>query len=183
MTPYDGFTIAFRAAGNPAGLLHAIKERVHGVEADQAVGDLTTATDLLDGDSLGRERFVASLFAVFAFLALAFAVSGLYSIESYLVAQRMRELGVRIALGARQSHIADEVIRPSVLSVFVGAGIGVVANLGWSRLLAHWTNGNARDPEMLTIVVGLLLLTTAAASLGPVLAAISIDPVRALRSE
>jgi predicted permease len=183
MTPYDGFTIAFRAGGNPAGVLNAIKERVRGVEADQAVGDLVTATDLLDGDSLGRERFVASLFAAFAFLALAFAVSGLYSIESYLVAQRTRELGVRIALGARRSHITDEVIRPSVLSVLIGAGIGVIVNLAWSRLFAHWTSGDARDPEMLAVVVGLLLLTTAAASLGPVLAAISIDPVRALRSE
>jgi ABC-type antimicrobial peptide transport system permease subunit len=126
---------------------------------------------------------VASLFAAFAFLALAFAVSGLYSIESYLVAQRTRELGVRIALGARRSHIADEVIRPSVLSVLIGAGIGVIVNLAWSRLFAHWTSGDAHDPEMLAVEVGLLLLTTAAASLGPVLAAISIDPVRALRSE
>jgi ABC-type antimicrobial peptide transport system permease subunit len=75
------------------------------------------------------------------------------------------------------------VIRPSVLSVLIGAGIGVIVNLAWSRLFAHWTSGDARDPEMLAVVVGLLLLTTAAASLGPVLAAISIDPVRALRSE
>ncbi len=183
MTPYDGFTIAFRARRNPAGLLHAIKERVRGVEADQAVGGLTTATDLLEGDSLGRDRFVASLFATFAFLAMAFAVSGLYSIQSYLVAQRTQELGVRIALGARRSHIVEEVTLPSLLSSLIGTGIGVILSLALSRFFALWTNGNVRDPEMLLAVIGLLLIASAAASLGPALAAISIDPMRALRRE
>jgi predicted permease len=183
MTPYDGFTIAFRARGNPAGLLHAIRECVHGVESDQAVGELLTASDLLDGDSLGRERFVAGLFTAFAFLALAFAGSGIYSIQSYLVAQRARELGVRIALGARRLNIVEEVTRLSAVSVLIGSAIGVIASLALSRLFTHWANANASDPAMLAIVVGVLMLATAAASLGPALAAASIDPIRALRSE
>jgi predicted permease len=183
MTPFDGFTVAFRARGNPAGVLHAIKERVSRVEQDQAVGELITANDMIEGDSLGRERFVASLFATFAFLALAFAVSGLYSIQSYLVAQRTRELGVRIALGARRSHIVEEVTRSSLVAVLIGAGSGVLATLFASGIIAHWTSGNTRDPEMLGFVVGVLLLASAAASVGPALAATSIDPMRALRSE
>jgi hypothetical protein len=117
MMPFDGFNVVVRTHGDPVSLLHAIKEHVHSVDPGQAVGDLTTATDLLEGDSLGRERFVARLFSGFAFLGLVFAVSGLYSIQSYLVAQRTRELGLRIALGAQRSHIVEEVTRVSALSV------------------------------------------------------------------
>ena len=183
MTPYDGFTIAFRARGDPAALLHTIKERVHRVDPDQAVGELLTAVDLIEGDSLGQERFVASVFGAFAFLALAFAASGLYTIQSYLVAQRTRELGVRIALGAGRRHIIEEISRQAGLSLVIGSAIGVLADLFLNRLFSHWIHVDERDPEVLPIVIVLLFLVSAAASLGPVLKAASIDPMRALRSE
>jgi putative ABC transport system permease protein len=183
MMPFDGFTVVVRTHGDPGSLLHAIKQHVHSVDPGQAVSDLRTATDLLEGDSLGRERFVARLFSGFAFLGLAFAVSGLYSIQSYLVAQRKRELGLRIALGAQRSHIVEEVTRASALSVLAGTGIGIVLNLALSQVFAHWTNGNARDPEMLVAIVVLLLFAAALASVGPALAATSIAPTDALRAE
>lgn len=183
ISPYDGFSVTFRSRGNPAGLLHAIKEHVRGVEADQAVGDFVTAADLLEGDSVGRERFIASVFAAFAFLALAFAVSGLYCIQSYLVAKRKPELGVRIALGARRGHIIGEVTRPCMLSVLIGTGIGMAASFAGGRLLTHWNSGDARDPAMLAIVIAVLFVAAVVASVGPAWAATCIDPVRALRSE
>ena len=119
---YDWFNLVLRTRGGPtAGLLHRIKERVHEIDAGQAVGDIVTAEDLLDED-LGRDRFIASLFTAFAFLALTFAVSGLYCIQSFLVTQRTRELGVRIALGARREHIVGLVTRASLLAVLAGDG-------------------------------------------------------------
>lgn len=183
MTPFDGFNVVVRTRGNPSGLLHAIKQHVHSVDPGQAVGNLITASDLLEGDNLGRERFVARLFSGFAFLGLAFAVSGLYSIQSYLVAQRTRELGLRIALGAQRSHIIGEVTRACALSVLGGTGIGIVLNLALSQVFSHWTNGNARDPEMLAAIVVLLLFAAVLASVGPALAATSIAPTDALRAE
>jgi putative ABC transport system permease protein len=183
MTPFDGFNVVVRTRGNPAGLLPTIKEHVHSVESGQAVGDLVTANDLLESDSLGRERFVARVFAAFAFLGLAFAVSGLYSIQSYLVAQRRHELGVRIALGAQRTHIVHQVTRASALSVLTGTGIGIVASLALSQVFSHWTNGNTRDPQMLAAIVVLLFLGAAFASMGPALAATSIAPADALRAE
>jgi predicted permease len=183
MTPFDGFNVVIRTRGNPAALLPTIKEHVHSVESGQAAGDLVTASDLVEGDSLGRERFVARLFGAFAFLGLAFAVSGLYSIQSYLVAQRRRELGVRIALGAQRSHIVDQVTRASALSVVTGTGIGIVASLALSQIFSHWTNGNARDPRMLLANVVLLFFAASLASVGPALAATSIAPADALRAE
>jgi predicted permease len=183
MMPFDGFNVVVRTRGDPLSLQHAIKEHVHSVDPGQAVGDLTTATDLLEGDSLGRERFVARLFSGFAFLGLAFAISGLYSIQSYLVAQRKRELGLRMALGAQRTHILGEVTRRSALSVLAGTAIGIVVNLALSQIFAHWTNGNVRDPEMLIAIVVLLLAAAALASLGPALTATSIAPTDALRAE
>jgi ABC-type antimicrobial peptide transport system permease subunit len=183
MMPFDGFNVVVRTRGDPVTVLHSIREDVQSVDPGQAEGDLTTAADLLEGDSLGRERFVARLFSGFALLGLAFAVSGLYGIQSYLVAQRKRELGLRIALGAQRTHILDEVTRRAGLSVLAGTVIGIVLNLALSQLFAHWTNGNARDPVMLVVIVGLLLLAAALASLGPALAATSIAPADALRAE
>ena len=183
MTPYDGFDVAFRARSDPAGLLHAIKEHVRQVDANQAVGVLASASDLLEGDSLGRERFAASLFSAFALLALAFAVSGLYSVQSYLVTQRTREFGVRIAMGARRVHIAYLVTRGCIVAVFGGTLIGVVLVVALNRAFVQWTSGDARDPTMLSGIVILLLLAAGAASALPARMAASIVPIDALRSE
>ena len=153
---YDWFNLVLRTRGGAtAGLLHRIKEQVHAIDAGQAVGDIVTAEDLLDED-LGRDRFVASLFTAFAFLALTFAVSGLYCIQSFLVTQRTRELGVRIALGARREHIVGLVTRASLLAVLMGTGIGLALDLALSGIFSHWTSGNSRDPEMLALVVATL---------------------------
>jgi predicted permease len=183
MTVYDGFNIVFRSRGDPNALLHAIKERVKRVDASQAVGNLVAANDVLDRDGLGRGRFIASLFGAFALLGLSFAASGLFSIQSYLVAQQTRELGLRMALGAGRTDIIRQVTRASAITFLQGTGIGLFLSMVLSGTFAQWTNGNASDPEMLAAVVGLLLLTAVAASLGPVLSATSIDPMRALRSE
>jgi putative ABC transport system permease protein len=183
MMPFDGFDVVIRTRNNSAGLSHRIKEDVRGVDAGQAVGDPVTANDLLEGDSLGRERFAASLFSGFALLGLAFAICGVYSIQSYLVAQRTRELGVRIALGARRAHIVGEVSRRCVLSVLAGTAIGVSISVALSRVFAYWTNGNVRDPATLVATIGILFFAAVVASLGPALTAAFIDPMRALRSE
>lgn len=183
MTPFDGFNVVVRTRGNAADLSHKLKEDVHFVDAGQAVGNLATANDLLEGDSLGRERFAAHLFSGFALLGLAFAICGLYSTQSYLVAQRSRELGVRIALGARRLHILEEISRRCVLSVLAGIGIGVSASMALSRVFAYWTNGNVRDPAMLAAIIEIVFFAAAAACVGPARTAVSIDPVMALRSE
>jgi putative ABC transport system permease protein len=183
MSPFDGFDVVFRTLGNPARLMRAINEDVHRVDPGLAVGDLVTATDLLQEDSLGRERFAAYLFLSFAILALVFAISGLYSIQSYLVAERRRELGVRIALGATRSHIVEEITGGCVVSVIMGTALGILVSLALGRAFASWTHGNVRDPEMLAASAGILFLAAILASIGPALTATSIQPMQALRKE
>jgi predicted permease len=183
MTPSDAVEVVFRSQAEPIALTHSIKEQVRRIDAGQAVGRGYSATDQLEGDSLGREKFAASLFTAFAFLALVFAVCGLYCVQSYLVAQRNRELGVRLALGARRLHIIRLVTNSSLSAVAAGAAIGVVLSIMASRLFAQWTNGNSRDPATLALVVGVLLIAAFFASLGPAVAATSIAPAKSLQSE
>jgi putative ABC transport system permease protein len=183
MSPFDGFDLVFRTMGDPARLTRAINQDVHRVDPALAVGDLVTATDLLEEDSLGRERFAAHLFLSFAILALVFAITGLYSIQSYLVAERRRELGVRIALGATRSHIVEEITGGCVVSVLIGTAIGILVSLVLGRAFASWTHGNVRDPEMLAASAGILFLAAILASIGPALTATSIQPMQALRKE
>ncbi len=181
---YDWFNLIIRTEGEPtAALLHRIKERVHAIDAGQAVGDMVTAEDMLEGDSLGREKFITSLFTAFALLGLVFAVSGLYCIESYLVTQRARELGVRIALGAQRMDIVRLVTRSSLLAVVAGTAIGLALDLGLSGIFVRWTSGNPRDPLMLAVVLAVVLAAAGLGSIVPAQLAARIDPMEALRAE
>jgi predicted permease len=182
MTPYDGFDIVLRTRGDPESAFQSIKQDVHRIDAGQAVGSMITASQMLDG-SLGRERFVAALFTAFAFLGLALAASGLYCVQSYLVAQRTPEFGVRLALGARRLHIVRLVIGPAILALIAGSAIGFSLDLALSRSFAGWTNGNSSDPAMLLAVFSILLVAAAAASIAPAVAATGIAPMKALRME
>jgi predicted permease len=181
---YDWFNLIIRTEGeSTAALLHRIKERVHTIDAGQAVGDMVTAEDKLEGESLGREKFITSLFTAFALLGLVFAVSGLYCIESYLVTQRARELAVRIALGAQRMHIVMLVTRSSLLAVVAGTGIGLALDLGLSGIFVRWTSGNSRDPVMLAVVLAVVLAAAGLGSVVPAHLAARIDPMEALRAE
>ena len=182
MMPFDGFDVAMRTRPGAGSLLQSIREDVYRVDAGQAVGAIRTATDLLDG-SLGRERFMAGVSTLFAFLGLVFALSGLYSVQSYLVAQRTREIGVRMALGAKRSNIVRLVTTRAILAVSSGALFGLAINFALSRRFAAWTAADSRDPAMIGAILMILLAGAALASMAPAAAAMKIAPVDALRSE
>ena len=183
MVTYDWFNLMLRTRGDTAGLLHRIREQVHKIDARQAVGDMVTAEDMLEGDTLGRERFVASLFTAFAVVGLVFAACGLYCVQSYLVAQRTRELGVRIALGAPRAHIILLVTQSSAAAVMAGTGIGIALTLALSGVFANWTSGDARSPALLCMEVAVLFAAAGLASIIPARLAASIVPMDALRTE
>jgi ABC-type antimicrobial peptide transport system permease subunit len=138
---------------------------------------------VLEGDSLGRERFIAGLFTTIELLGLVFAVSDLYCIQSYLVAQRSREFGVRIALGAGRSHILGLVARSNLSAVGIGTGAGIALSLALGHVFAQLTTRNSRDPWMLLTIVAVFLLAAVAGSMAPARLAASISPTDALRSQ
>ena len=136
------------------------------------------------GRSVSQPRFSALLVGLFAGLALLLAVIGVYGVVSNAVAQRAREIGIRMALGARGMDVARWVIVQGMAWVGVGIVLGLVAAMGLSRLVSSLLFGvGAMDP--LTYFGAAAVLGTVAliASLLPARRAIALDPVRSLRAE
>jgi ABC-type antimicrobial peptide transport system permease subunit len=179
----DGFLLVIRTKGNPLSVVHAVREQIHTVDADQVVNEVRTADQMLDSDGWGRERFTASLFIAFGFLGLALAAVGLYSVVSYVVSQKGHEIGIRMALGATGNDIVRMVMKSSLATVAAGLFFGLLISIALSRLLAHWTEGTVRDPMLLMAIVLIVITATSFASLLPAWRRVRVDPAVALRHE
>jgi predicted permease len=179
----DGFLLVIRTKGNPLSVVHAVREQIHTVDADQIVNEVRTAEQMLDSEGWGRERFTASLFIAFGFLGLALAAVGLYSVVSYVVSQKAHEIGIRMALGAAGSDIVRMIMKSSLATVATGLCFGLLISISLSQLLAHWTENSVRDPTLLIAIVLIVLSATSFASLLPAWRAMRVDPAVALRHE
>jgi len=172
-----------RVTGGPDVALRSIKERLRQLNPEMVVGRDHTLLWWLDTAGWGQERFIATLFSLFALLALALAATGLYSVVSFAVNQRTQEVGIRMALGAPRASI----IRLVLASTGAMLGFGVAAGLGLSialnGVIASWVKGSSRDPLTLLASALLLLLVAVAACVVPAWRAATIDPMRALRTE
>jgi predicted permease len=178
-----GTTLLVRAAGDPQAAMRAAGESLHRADADAFILDRHEFTWLLENQAWGREKFLASLFGLFAILALALSAVGIYSVVSYTVSQRTREFGVRMALGARRGNVIRLVLQSSLLTVSAGALAGLALSVALGKLVASATHVMVRDPAMLLVVSGILLAITVVSCLYPAWRAASIDPIRAIRIE
>jgi putative ABC transport system permease protein len=139
--------------------------------------------DVLD-QTLTSQRFSALVLGLFASLALALASVGIYSVLSYIVRGRSREIGIRTALGARTGDVLRLVVVEGMTPTLVGIAAGTVAALGSSKLLEKLVFGvSASDPLALAAVGGTLALVALMASLVPAYRASRLDPLTALRAE
>jgi predicted permease len=167
--------------GNVTSLVPSLRAVVRTVDAELAVAKLRTVDDLL-GAAVARQRFNTLMLSIFALVALTLASVGLYGVMSYLVAQRTRELGIRIALGGPPAAVRRVVVRESLLIALTGLALGVVASLALSRLLRGLLFGvPATDVVTYAGVSALLLVVALLASYGPARRATRIDPITALR--
>jgi putative ABC transport system permease protein len=134
--------------------------------------------------SLVRERMLALLGTFFGALALLLACLGLYGVMAYRVARRTREIGIRIAIGARPPSVIWMMVRETLLLVTIGAALGTLASLGVYRLIAAQLFGvTPRDPAAITAALTVLACVTVLAGYMPARHASRIDPVKALRAE
>jgi putative ABC transport system permease protein len=135
-------------------------------------------------ESVFLRRFPLLLVGAFAATALVLAVVGTYGVISYAVAQRVRELGIRIALGAAPRAVVGLVVRHAVVLAAVGIGLGLVASAALSRFAASLLYGvRATDPAAYAAAAALLAAVAAAAAAVPARRATRVDPARTLRGE
>ena len=176
-------TLVVRTAGDPLAVVPLVKQRVLAMDRQIPLRDVATAQALLR-QSISRQRFNMALLTTFAALALLLAAVGLYGVISYAVAQRTREIGIRVALGARPSSVQRAVVLEGVRMTAAGLVVGVAGALALSKLLASLLFGvTPRDPATYAAVAALLTVVTLVACWIPARRAAGIDPLAAIRAE
>jgi predicted permease len=183
-SPYlGGMTIYVRTAGEPNQLTTSIRAKVREMDANLPIYAMRTMDQQIS-NSLSTERMIASLSTVFGFVATLLAIIGLYGVMSYSVAQRTREIGIRMALGAEQRKVIGMVMREVFRLIAIGVGVGVPAALLLTRIVKSQLYGlEAHDPWTLGLATGLLAMVACAAGYVPALRASRVDPMKALRYE
>ncbi|HYA23547.1 MAG TPA: FtsX-like permease family protein, partial [Terriglobales bacterium] len=156
---------------------------VQSVNSEMVVYRLRSMISVLT-ESLAAQRFVMMLLGVFAVLATVLASVGIYGVISYIASQRTHEIGIRMALGAKQTDVLRMVLSQAGRMAVVGVGIGLLAGFGLMRLMSSLLFGvSTHDPATFSAVALLLILVALAACYVPARRASSVDPMVALRYE
>ncbi len=181
--PARRMSIVTRTAADPSSLTSALRGAVAAMDKNLAVSNII-AMEEITAQSIGQERFTLLLLSIFAALALLLAMAGIYGVMSYAVAQRTREIGVRMALGAEAGNVLRLVIGQGMLLALIGVGIGLAGSLALSRLMKTMLFGvSATDPLTFIGVGALLALVALIACYVPARRASKVDPMIALRYE
>jgi putative ABC transport system permease protein len=171
-----------KTAYDPLALASAVRHEVAALDSDLPV-DLLTMDQIL-ADSLARQRFSIQLMSVFAALAGLLAGIGIYGVLAYLVDQRRREFGIRIALGARSADVLALVLLQGLVPVAAGLIAGIAGSLALTRLLKSLLyEVSATDPLIFGTVSAGLIAVSLAAMFIPARRATRVDPLDALRHE
>ena len=181
--PARGVQIVVHTTSDPAKLAGMVRDGVRAVDASAVMYERSTIADQI-GESLSQRRFQTLLLTLFSLLALVLAAVGIYGVVYQSVAQRMNEMGVRVALGASRSSLLRMIVRETLSPVLLGAVIGGLAAFAISRALGSFLYGvTASDPLTYAAVALLLLFAAGLASVIPARRASGIDPIHALRYE
>jgi predicted permease len=178
-------TLVVHTASDPDAFVRSMRAVITGLDPRLPVFDVRTMDDhLRNGQALLFTRIGSAFATLFGLLALVLATVGVYGVVSYSVAQRSREIGVRMALGARRGAIVGLVVRQGMRLAWIGVGIGLIVSVSTMGVVSSVLYGvPPRDPIVLGAVVGLLTLVVAVASLVPARRAMRIDPITSLRSQ
>lgn len=175
-------TFFIRTSGDPAQLAGAVRAIVHDVDRNLPVTGLETMRELLNG-AISQTRLMSMLTLVMGGLALTLAAIGLYGVLAFAVAQRTREIGIRIAMGADKANISALVLRQVGMLALAGFGVGSALSWAAVQMLQH-NSGLHPAPVWLQLLAGFVLAAVMlAAGYLPARRAASVDPMEALRAE
>jgi len=180
---YARQTFVIRTSVPPATLVQPAAAVIRAIDPEQPVADTHTMVQALD-QTLTPQRISARLLGVFAGVALLLAAVGIYSVLSYIVGGRRREIGIRTALGARRADVLRLVIVEGMSPALVGIAVGTMAAIAAAKVMDTLVFGvSASDPLTLVVVATALALVAFIASLVPACRALQLDPVNVFRAE
>jgi len=173
--------VAVRTAGDPATVADSVRQAVWTLDRDLPLARLRTMDELM-AQASGDSRFRTFVLAGFGILGLVLALVGVYGVMAYTVSQRLRELGIRAALGARQSDLLSLVLKDAGVLTAAGVAIGLAGAFFTTRVTETLLFGvSPKDPATFVIVAALLIVAALIASWLPARRAAHVDPMTALR--
>ena len=181
-TDRPGLAILVRAKGDANAIVTSVRQTIRDEAPGVVVYNIATLESLVDQQT-SRSRFTSWLMGLFAVTALVLAVVGIYGVMSYLVSQRQREFGIRMALGASRAGILKVVVGQGAKLVAIGLVIGIPAAIGLARLLGSLLFGVSPIDPSSAIAVAVLAVVALAACAVPAIRATRVDPVVALRND
>ncbi len=179
---FSNMTLLGRTAGNPAAGLNLALQELKTMDPLLPRVGANTVEEMI-GNALWAPRFGASLLTIFGALALLLAAVGIYGVVSFAVLRRTREIGIRMALGARRGRVLVLILKQGMILVAVGLGLGLLAGFLLSGTLTAFLFVSPLDPVAFGATLLVLLLVALAASFIPARRATAIDPIRVLRYE
>jgi putative ABC transport system permease protein len=181
--PEPRMSLVVRTAGDPASLVTVVKAAIYAIDPDQPIYRIRTMDQALS-ELTSPQRLTLMLLTLFAVAALCLASIGIYGLVAYTVVQRTREVGIRIALGAKPEQIVRLIVGEGLGPTAIGIGLGLILSIAATSVLASILYGvNVHDPFVFVATAATLGFVAAIASYAPARRAASIDPVISLRSE
>jgi putative ABC transport system permease protein len=178
-----GMTLVIRTPANPLGLVAGVRNEVQSMDPDQPIAVVRTMNDWVES-SVAGPRYRTTLLGLFAALAMVLAVTGIYGVMSYSVAQRTHEIGVRMALGARRVDVMKLVVRQGMILSLAGVILGLGGAFALTRVMSTLLFGvTAKDPITFGVVAALLTAVAFIACFVPARRATKVNPLVALRYE
>lgn len=176
-------TLQVRTANDPRTVLASVREQVQNLDKSLAITGVFTIGELLS-QGLWAPRMAAALLSVFGLVALVLAAIGIYGVMAYSIAQRTREVGIRMALGAQPGDVVRMVMGQGLRVIAAGVGVGIIGAVAAARLLSGLLFGiSALNPATYLLAAVTMGLIGVVACYIPARRAVSVDPLRALRWE
>ncbi|HWC17894.1 MAG TPA: ABC transporter permease [Terriglobales bacterium] len=182
-TPSPALTLFFRSGGDPAIVLGSVRERIQALDRNLPLTNVWPIGEVIS-QALWAAKFAAGLLSIFAALAMILAAIGVYGVVAYSVGQRVREIGIRMALGARREDILAMIVRQSSVSLLIGLALGLLAAFALARMITTLLyDVSAASPIPFVFLPALLASLGLLATYIPSRRAMKVNPIVALRHE